>query len=176
MDGPRKRLSQVFTLLLYIFLAWVDIKKWFRQSLCIVYFSLFIWVLSHKKHSPVSLISFIHYLGRSPGEGNGHSLQSFCLGHPMDRGAWWTTVHGVARIGHRWSTAARTCLPESLALIVCLECASNLGGCWSPSKMLICQFYKIHFTSIKPARQSYQIHLTIPMNVCDQERFLLIIK
>ena len=35
--------------------------------------------------------------GRSPGEGNGHPLQYSCLGNPMDRGAWWATVHGVAK-------------------------------------------------------------------------------
>ena len=34
--------------------------------------------------------------GRSPGEGNGNPLQYSCLGNPMDRGAWRTTVHGVA--------------------------------------------------------------------------------
>ena len=33
-------------------------------------------------------------LGRSPGEGNGNPLQYFCLENPVDRGAWWTTVHG----------------------------------------------------------------------------------
>ena len=38
--------------------------------------------------------------GRSPGEGNGNPLQYSCLGNPMDRGAWWATVHGVARVGH----------------------------------------------------------------------------
>ena len=39
--------------------------------------------------------------GRSPGEGNGNSLQYSCLGNPLDRGAWWTAVHGVAkRVGH----------------------------------------------------------------------------
>ena len=32
--------------------------------------------------------------GRSPGEGNGNLLQYSCLGNPMDRGAWWATVHG----------------------------------------------------------------------------------
>ena len=31
--------------------------------------------------------------GRSPGEGNGNPLQYSCLGNPMDRGAWWATVH-----------------------------------------------------------------------------------
>ena len=35
--------------------------------------------------------------GRSPGEGNGNPLQYSCLENPMDRGAWWATVHGVAK-------------------------------------------------------------------------------
>ena len=35
--------------------------------------------------------------GRSPGEGNGNSLQYSCLENPMDGGAWWAAVHGVAR-------------------------------------------------------------------------------
>ena len=34
--------------------------------------------------------------GRSPGEGNGNPLQYSCLENPMDRGACWATVHGVA--------------------------------------------------------------------------------
>ena len=39
-------------------------------------------------------------LGRSPGEGNGNPLQYSCLENPMDGGAWWAAVHGVARVGH----------------------------------------------------------------------------
>ena len=35
--------------------------------------------------------------GRSPGEGNGNSLQYSCLGNPMDRGAWQAAVHGVTK-------------------------------------------------------------------------------
>ena len=31
------------------------------------------------------------------GEGNGNTLQYSCLENPMDGGAWWATVHGVAR-------------------------------------------------------------------------------
>jgi len=34
---------------------------------------------------------------RPPGEGNGNPLQYSCLENPMDRGAWWAAVHGVAR-------------------------------------------------------------------------------
>ena len=36
-------------------------------------------------------------LGRSPGGGHGNPLQHPCLESPMDRGAWWATVHGVAQ-------------------------------------------------------------------------------
>ena len=36
-------------------------------------------------------------LGRSPREGNGHPLQYSCLDNFMDGGAWWATVHGVAK-------------------------------------------------------------------------------
>ena len=40
-------------------------------------------------------------LGRSPGEGNGNPLQYSCLENPMDRGAWWATIHGVSKV---WDT------------------------------------------------------------------------
>ena len=35
------------------------------------------------------------------GEGNGNPLQYSCLENPVDRGAWWATVHGVAQIQTR---------------------------------------------------------------------------
>ena len=35
--------------------------------------------------------------GRSPGERSGNPLQYSCLENPMDRGAWWATVHGVTK-------------------------------------------------------------------------------
>ena len=37
------------------------------------------------------------------GEGNGTLLQYSCLKNPMDGGAWWAAVHGVARSGTRLS-------------------------------------------------------------------------
>ena len=33
--------------------------------------------------------------GRFPRDGDGSSLQYSCLGNPMDRGAWWATVHEI---------------------------------------------------------------------------------
>ena len=37
------------------------------------------------------------------GEGNGIPLQHSCLENPMDRGAWWAAVHGVAKSQTRLS-------------------------------------------------------------------------
>ena len=41
-------------------------------------------------------------LGRSPGGGNGNPLQYSCLENPMDRGAWWATVHESQSVRHNW--------------------------------------------------------------------------
>ena len=41
--------------------------------------------------------SWIPGSGRSPGEGNGNPLYYSCLENSMDRGTWWTTVHGVPK-------------------------------------------------------------------------------
>ena len=38
--------------------------------------------------------------GRSPGGGHGNPCQYSCLKNPMDRGAWWSIVHRVIRVGH----------------------------------------------------------------------------
>ena len=42
-------------------------------------------------------------LGRCPGEGNDNQLEYSCLENPMDRGAWWATVHGIAKSWTRLS-------------------------------------------------------------------------
>ena len=36
--------------------------------------------------------------GRYPGEGNSNPVQYSCLENPMDRGAWWATVHWVTEL------------------------------------------------------------------------------
>ena len=42
-------------------------------------------------------VSSVPGLGRSPGGGHGNPLQYSWLENPMDRGAWWATIHGVAK-------------------------------------------------------------------------------
>ena len=42
-------------------------------------------------------LGLIPWSGRSPGEGNGYPIQYSCLENSIGRGAWWATVHGVAK-------------------------------------------------------------------------------
>ena len=42
-------------------------------------------------------MSWIPESGRFPEVGNGNPLQYSCLKNPVDRGAWWATVHGVTK-------------------------------------------------------------------------------
>ena len=47
-------------------------------------------------------------LGRFPGGGNGNPFQYSCQENPMDRGAWWATVHGVTE----WDMSEHACRQE----------------------------------------------------------------
>ena len=57
----------------------------------------FKWLHGEESPAKVGNAGSIPGSGRSPGEGNGNSLQYSCLGNPMDVGAWQATVHGVAK-------------------------------------------------------------------------------
>ena len=63
---------------------------------------------------------------RSPRGGNGHPLQFSCLGNPMDRGAWWATVHGVTQTEEPGRllcvrNAHTHSLPVSVSFSVCVS-------------------------------------------------------
>ena len=58
-------------------------------------------------HFLSSVFSSIPGSGRSPGEGNGNPPKYSCLDNPMGRGAWWATVHGVARVRHDLATKTK---------------------------------------------------------------------
>ena len=57
--------------------------------------------------------------GRSPGEGNANPLQSFRLENPMDRGTWWATVRGVARVRQDLATKPPPPPPHPVLAVAC---------------------------------------------------------
>ena len=67
------------------------------------------------KH-PAGDLGSIPGSGRSSGEGNRNSLQYSCLENHMDRGAWWATVHGVAKSQTRLSDFTFTFISQYLIL------------------------------------------------------------
>ena len=59
---------------------------------------MLLWWLSGKESTcGAGDAGLISGSGRSPEEENGNPLQYPCLENPMDRGAWWATVHGVTK-------------------------------------------------------------------------------
>ena len=63
----------------------------------VIYFSIY----KNVKHVPSFLICIS--VRTEYGEGNGTPLQYSCLKNPMDGGAWWAAVHGVAKSRTRLS-------------------------------------------------------------------------
>ena len=72
---------------------------------------------SDHKESTCSVgdLGLVPVLGRSPREGNDNPLQYCCLENSMDRGAWWATVHGVAR---SWTQLKQLSIYPLLLIIV----------------------------------------------------------
>ena len=58
-------------------------------------------------------------------EGNGTPLQYSCLENPVDGGAWWAAVHGVAKSRHDWAT--------SLSLFTFMHCSRK----WQPTPVFL---------------------------------------
>ena len=64
---------------------------------------------SDGKKSPCNAeaLGSIHDLGRSLRGGHGKPLQYSCLENPLDRGAWWATVHGITQSWTQLSDLAK---------------------------------------------------------------------
>ena len=84
-----------------------------------LYIYIYIYIHTHT-HTHIYIYIFFFFPGGSVvknlpaiqetqvwGDGNGYPLQYSCLGNPMDRGAWWATVHGVAK-SQAWLTDSTT--------------------------------------------------------------------
>ena len=72
--------------------------------------------------------------GRSPGKGNSYPLQYSCLENPMDRGAWWTSVHGTAenqtRLSDKHFHFFSRDLCEKSRRPASYLCTINFSSCW----------------------------------------------
>ena len=66
--------------------------------------------------------------GRSPGRGNGNPLPVLLPGKPTDRGAWWATVHGVAKSRTRLSTSEKAMATHSSVLAWRIPGMEEPGG------------------------------------------------
>ena len=139
---------------LYIFRNWFIFLRFSILLVYIVHSQRRQWhptpvLLPGKSHGRRSLVGYspwgreasdtterLHFFSLScTGEGNGNPLQYSCLGNPMDGGAWWATVHGVAKSWTRLSDFTftfhfyawrRKCNPLQCS---CLENPRD-GGAW----------------------------------------------
>ena len=103
--------------------------------------------------------------GISPGEGNGNPLQCSCLENPMEGGAWWATVHGVAQSRTRLSDFTSFHFKHTLNVTVFrpnqtphrfisfLSVFDSIGEvfhtlffCWVFSKLALYAFHSLIFT------------------------------
>ena len=83
---------------------------------------------------PYYILNLSHPL-LPPGEGNGNPLQYSCLENPVDRGAWWATVHGVTQ-SQTWlkRLSMHACIGEGNGnplQCACLEDPRDRGAWWA---------------------------------------------
>ena len=84
------------------------------------------WLSSKESTCNTGDMGSIPVRGGSSGGGHGNPLQCSCLENPMDRGAWWATVHGVAKSRTRLKRLSTHTHPFMCLLAVCL---SSLEKC-----------------------------------------------
>jgi len=83
----------------------------------------------------IFLNDLLNFANAGFGEGNGHPLQYSCLENPMDGGAWWATVHGVAKSQTRlrdFFHFSLSCIGEGNGNPLQCSCLENPrdGGPW----------------------------------------------
>ena len=85
------------------------------------------WVVLMVKNPSASAgdirdVGLITGSGRFPEGGHGNPPQYSCLENPMDRGAWWATVHGVANKAHEVTEVTCTHAYRTLSRCCSLVC------------------------------------------------------
>ena len=117
-------------------------------------------------------IGSIPGLGRSPGEGNGNPHQYPCLGNPMDREAWWATVHGVARVGPNLQTK-----PLSLPLHLFESYLFCLFLCLDSLRFSVCHSFSaclLHLAKRVPGWEHLSLCVLVPCSGWEDKWFCLL--
>ena len=123
-------------------------------------------------------MSSIPGLWRSPREGNGNPLQYSCLENPMDREAWWATVHGVAKsqMWLKWLSTEQGswCVTQELSLKLCDDPEGRDGGLkWEGGSrqrgdiyvcVYVCTYWLIHVAWPKPTQYCKTTNLQLKIN------------
>ena len=147
--------------------SWVSWSKsfWFTRSVC---FNTR-WLNGKESACQCRRRRFDPWMGRAPGWENGNALQYPCLENPVDRGAWWATVHGVTKSQTQLSDWARmhTCMYDDqwskrkgLTLLNTQPQSSSLG---------MHNFLMIEISAPEMNRwmQSSQLHLVHDENIAE---------
>jgi len=98
-------------------------------------------------------------------DSNGTPLQYFCLENPVDGGAWWAVVHGVARVGRNWATSlSLSCIREGNGNPLQCSCLENPrdGEAWWAA---ICGVAQSR-TWLKRLSSNLAVTWTVPAGVC----------
>ena len=108
--------------------------------------------------------------GRSPGRGNGNPLQYSCWENSMDRGAWWTAVHGVTN-SRKW-LSLHSCIFTNWRFETTLHSASLEAPFFQLHWLNSClhvTFWNSHNIS------DFFIIIIFVMVICNQWSFLLLL-
>ena len=103
--------STTWNIYVYIYIhTYVYICIWIYIHICMyifictciyMYTYICIYVQIYVQYTYIYIPVYVYFR-----EGNGNSPQYFCLENPIDRGAWWATVHAVAKSQtwlHNWT-------------------------------------------------------------------------
>ena len=99
--------------------------------------------------------------GRSPGGGNGNPFQYSCLENPMDRGAWWATVHGVTKswTGLNMRAPRRAAAPATKPQLIPGQLAGSLRS-WTSLCMWTWRALRMYLVITEQAQDGKKLHST----------------
>ena len=115
-----------------------------------IHYTIFLWYFpigSDGKESACNVgdLGSVPGLERSPGEGNGNTLQNCCLENSMDREAWWGSMASMRsqRVGHDWLTLRFHCIIKLSRTWCWCWCCIHTHRSFSISSITFPHFFNI---------------------------------